>query len=111
MHEEALALLADDLAGRAPREVVHLPEGHEREDEREEGDPEDVDEHPANVLELAVQDEDDDLEAVDGAEHDEGERRDRLVLADDHVDELRAAGLGSALFLPREAHTGEQRRT
>lgn len=86
--QQALALLADDLARRAPREVVHLPEGHERKDEGEERDREDVKQHPSDVFKLAVEDVDDDLAAVDGRNHDEGERRNRLVLSDHHVNEL-----------------------
>jgi hypothetical protein len=86
--EQALALLADNLARRTPRKIVHLPERDEREHEREERDREDVQEHPPDVLKLAVQDVDDDLAAVDGRDHDQGERRNRLVLADDHVHEL-----------------------
>lgn len=111
MHDHPLPLLPDNLASRTPGEVVHLPERVEREDEGEEGQHEDVDEHPSyatkkeessieeerergegkgrtDVFEFAMEDVDDDLTSVDDSEHDERERRDGLAVVHDEVDEL-----------------------
>src|SRR4051812_6456807 len=92
-----LALVVDDhLLPRlsehdtrlTPREVVHLPERVEREVEREDGDGKDVEEHPADHVPLAPQNEYKHLDGVDGDDHDEGDGLDLLVLGGDQVDEV-----------------------
>jgi hypothetical protein len=77
--------------GGTPREVVHLPERVQREEERREGDGEDVDcwqgiyvnkysarhrqpsltEHPGDHIPAHAEDEDERLQAVNCREHDD----------------------------------------
>ena len=58
------SFFADDDTRVSPREVVLVPEGVDGEDEGVDGEGEDVDDHPAYVLPLAFDDEDESLEAI-----------------------------------------------
>lgn len=58
---------------------VHVPEGVERQEEGPNRNTDDVDDHPSDHLELAVQQEDDGLQTIDGGQHDQRRRRNRLV--------------------------------
>jgi len=89
VNDQSLAVFTDDLPRRSPGEVVHLPERDEGKDEGEEWNGEDVNQHPTDVFELAVEDVNDDLKTVDRSEHDEGKGRNGLAFSFDEVDELR----------------------
>jgi hypothetical protein len=79
MNNQLFALFSKDDTGGTPGEIVHLPEGIEREEERECRDSQNVEEHPANHIPFATEDEDQGLEAVNGGQHDQRPQR------DDHV--------------------------
>ena len=88
MNDHLLAGLAENDTSRTPREVVHLPERVERQEERECRDSDDVEHHPADHVPLAPEDEHQCLKTVDRGNHDDGRRRNGLTLACDKVDEV-----------------------
>lgn len=88
MNDQLLSTLSNDDSSVSPREVVHRPERVEREVEGEDGNGQDVEDHPPDHVPLASEEEDEDLETVDGSDHDEGEGRDGLSFGGDEVDEV-----------------------
>jgi len=114
--DQLLSTLSNDHSSVSPREVVHRPERVEREVEGEDGDGEDVEEHPSDHVPLPSEEEDHDLETVDCADHDEGEGRNRLSLGGDEVDEVdelegkRRKAKSDRLLLPYEENREEHSR-
>lgn len=88
MDDDLLPGFAQDHARRPPREVVHLPEGVQGEEEGEYGDGENVEKHPPKHVPPSAEEEDECLETVYGSDHDEGGGRDSLPLADHQIDEI-----------------------
>jgi hypothetical protein len=79
MNDQLFALFSKDNTGGTPGEIVHLPEGIEWEEERECGDSQNVEEHPADHIPFATEDKDQGLEAVNGGQHDQRPQRNDLV--------------------------------
>ena len=69
--DKFLALITSDDTGISPGEIIHVPEGVERQGEGEDGCGDDVDDHPPDHFPFPSDDEDDGLETVDRAEKDE----------------------------------------
>lgn len=67
-HDDLLSLLARHHTSVAPGEVVHVPEGVQRETAGKDWRGHDIDEHPPDHLPLAAEDEDYGLKTVDGTE-------------------------------------------
>ncbi|KAL0769411.1 hypothetical protein CaCOL14_008719 [Colletotrichum acutatum] len=74
-NDNLLARLAGNDTRVTPVEVVHVPEGVQRQGETEDGNGQDVQNHPANHLPLAANDKDDGLQTVNGTKHDESRDR------------------------------------
>lgn len=88
MNNHLLARLSKHDTSLTPREVVHLPERVQRQHKREDGDSEDIEEHPPDHVPLATQNEDQGLNSVDGDNHDERDRLDLLALHSNQVDQI-----------------------
>ena len=87
MNDHLLAGLAENDTSRTPREVVHLPERVERQEERECRDSDDVEHHPADHVPLATENEHESLKTVHGSDENNGQRRDRCT-SRSQVDEI-----------------------
>ena len=94
LYELLSVLLFDDHTRVTPREVVLFPEGVERESEREDGESKDVDNHPANMLPLPLDDEDDGLQSVDSGQQDNRNNRELSRLSGDQINEISDIGAG-----------------
>ena len=68
VNNHLLAGFTQDDTRLTPREVVHPPERVERKEEREGGDSQDVEDHPADHVPLAAQDEHERLQTVHGSD-------------------------------------------
>lgn len=88
MYDEFLATFAENKTSLTPREIVHTPERVKRKVEGEHGDGHEVEDHPANHVPLASEDEYESLETIDGGKHDDGVSWDRLMLSRDQVDKV-----------------------
>lgn len=88
MDNQFLALLSQDDTSGTPREIVHLPERVQRQEEGECWDGKDVEQHPADHVPFTAEDEDQCLETVDCGKHDQGPHWDRLVFNDDEIDQI-----------------------
>ena len=84
----AFGLVARNLTRLTPREVVHPPEGVERQEEREDRNGEDVEDHPANHIPLAAENEHERLKTVDSRDEDDRQNGDRCMYACSEVDEV-----------------------
>jgi hypothetical protein len=71
-----------------PGEVVHPPEGIDREEEGKGRNGQNVEDHPANHVPLTSEDENQCLKAVDGRKHDNRKGRDGLSFGGDKIDEV-----------------------
>lgn len=83
VNNQLLACLSHDYTSLTPGEIVHTPEGVQRQEERESGDSDDVENHPSDHVPLASEDEDHGLDTVDDGQHDEWQSRTRAALADE----------------------------
>ena len=71
MDNHLLTGLSQDDTSLTPGEVVHAPERVERQEEREDGNGEDVEDHPTDHVPLATKDEDQRLQTVDSGNEDD----------------------------------------
>jgi hypothetical protein len=88
VNDELLAFLTQHHTRLTPGEVVHFPEGIEREEEGKGGDSQNIEDHPANHVPLASEDENQCLKTVDSCKHDNGKGRNGLSLGGHEVDEV-----------------------
>ena len=88
MNDNLLALFTHHQSRGPPRKVVHLPERVQWQKEGENGNGENVENHPGNHVPPHAEDEDEGLKAVDRCEHDDGEHGDGAAFADDEVKEV-----------------------
>lgn len=86
--DDLLSRLANNDSSVSPREIVHGPEGVEREVEREVGDGKDVEYHPSDHVPFSSEEEDQSLETVDDGQHDDGEGWDGLSFGGNEVYEV-----------------------
>ena len=87
--------LAEDDARVAPAEVVLVPEREDRQHERIDGESDDVNNHPANMLPLPLDDEDERLQTVDRGNHDDRYQRKLSRVGCNTVDEISKIGARS----------------
>ena len=88
VNDHLLSRLSQHNTSLTPREIVHLPERVEGQEEGEGGDSEDVEHHPPDHVPLATQDEHKRLKTIDSRNHDDGDSGDALVLACNEVDQV-----------------------
>ena len=88
VHDKLLAGLSQHHTRLTPTEVVHAPEGVEREEEREGRNGENVEQHPANHIPLPTHDKHECLNTIDSRNHDQRQRWDGFALTRDQVNEV-----------------------
>ena len=89
-----LSLLANNDTRISPGEVILVPKGIYREDERIDGKGEDVDDHPPYMLPLAFDDENQGLEAIDGGQHDDRDEWELTGVCCNAVEQVRKVATG-----------------
>lgn len=87
-HDLFSALLSNDNTGVTPREVVLVPERVHWKDERIDGEGEDVDDHPSDMLPLTFEDEDKCLKTIHGCYHNDGDQWEWTGMTGNQVDEV-----------------------
>lgn len=93
--DSLVTLLADDDTGVTPCEIVLLPECIERQDEIVDRVGKKVDDHPSDVLPLALDDEDYRLETIDTSQHDDRDHREGTRVTSYSVDQVGEVNAGS----------------
>ena len=91
MDNHLLTGLTHDNTCLTPGEIIHPPERVQREEERERGNCNDVEDHPTDHIPLATQNEDEGLESVYRCDQYQGECGYGLVLSrrkDNKIDDL-----------------------
>lgn len=83
-----VTLLANNDASVTPRKVILVPERVDRKDEAVYRVRHEVNDHPADVLPLSLDNEDDGLQAIHGSKDDNGEQRELAGVCSDKVDQV-----------------------
>lgn len=82
------AFFADDNTSVTPAEVVLFPERIYGENKGVHRVREDVDNHPTDMLPLALDDEDDSLKTIDRGDHDDGDERELTGSGGNEIDQV-----------------------
>jgi hypothetical protein len=88
MNNHLLSRFSQDNTRLTPWEIVHLPEGIQRQEEGERRDSEDVKDHPSNHVPFAPHNEDQCLHTINRGDHNQWERWDGFAECRNQVDEV-----------------------
>lgn len=91
------AAVTGDHACVTPGEIIHVPEGIQRESEGEDRDRNQVDDHPSEHFPLSAHDENEGLKTVDGTQEDERSIWEHRGVLDYPHDEINDVGYGHGL--------------
>ena len=79
MNDHLFSSFTQHDASLTPREVIHPPERIEREEERERGDSDDVEDHPTDHIPFPPHDKHQRLQPIDSGDHDKRKLGNDLV--------------------------------